>query len=103
VYNAACFPRFGVTTDGGSRARRAVAGPCSCSDARPLSTRSRKPPAIDILKVLGPVYLLAGPEGNTLIQVGSQGVLVVDTQRDQDAADVARRHQEGRRRQADPA
>jgi len=45
-------------------------------------------PAIDILKVHGQVYLLAGPAGNTLIQVGSQGVLVVDTQRDQDAADV---------------
>ena len=48
----------------------------------------QKPPAIDILKVHGQVYLLAGPAGNTLIQVGSQGVLVVDTQRDQDAVDV---------------
>jgi len=44
--------------------------------------------SIDILKVHGQVYLLAGPAGNTLIQVGSQGVLVVDTQREQDAGDV---------------
>lgn len=48
----------------------------------------QKTSSIDILKVHGQVYLLAGPAGNTLIQVGSQGVLVVDTQREQDAADV---------------
>jgi cyclase len=44
--------------------------------------------SIDILKVHGQVYLLAGPAGNTVIQVGSQGVLVVDTQREQDAGSV---------------
>lgn len=48
----------------------------------------QKPSSIDILNVHGQVYLLAGPAGNTLIQVGAQGVLVVDTQREQDADDV---------------
>ena len=31
-------------------------------------------------KIQGSVYLLAGPSGNTVVQVGEQGVLVVDTQ-----------------------
>jgi cyclase len=44
--------------------------------------------SIDILRVHGQVYLLAGPAGNTVIQVGTQGVLVVDTQREQDADDL---------------
>ena len=35
---------------------------------------------IEILKVQGNVYLLAGPGVNTVVQVGEQGVLVVDTQ-----------------------
>jgi cyclase len=35
---------------------------------------------IEILKIQGNVYLLAGPSGNTVVQVGEQGVLVVDTQ-----------------------
>jgi glyoxylase-like metal-dependent hydrolase (beta-lactamase superfamily II) len=48
----------------------------------------QKPSSIDILNVHGQVYLLAGPAGNTVIQVGAQGVLVVDTQREQDADDV---------------
>ena len=42
-------------------------------------------PAIEILPVHGQVYLLAGPSSNTTIQVGPQGVLVVDTMREQDA------------------
>ena len=33
----------------------------------------------------GQVYLLASAAGNALIQVGAQGVLVVDTMREQDA------------------
>jgi glyoxylase-like metal-dependent hydrolase (beta-lactamase superfamily II) len=36
---------------------------------------------IEILKIQGNVYLLAGPGVNTVVQVGEQGVLVVDTQR----------------------
>jgi len=39
---------------------------------------------IDILPVHGQVYLLAGPASNTSIQVGPQGVIVVDTMREQD-------------------
>jgi glyoxylase-like metal-dependent hydrolase (beta-lactamase superfamily II) len=35
---------------------------------------------IETLHVQGNVYLLAGPEGNTVVQIGDEGVLVVDTQ-----------------------
>ena len=42
-------------------------------------------PAMDVLKVHGQVYLIAGPASNTVVQVGEQGVLVVDTMREQDA------------------
>ena len=35
---------------------------------------------IQVLKVQGNVYMLAGPGGNTTLQVGDVGVLVVDTQ-----------------------
>jgi len=40
---------------------------------------------IEILPVHGQVYLLASPAANALVQAGAQGVLVVDTMRDQDA------------------
>jgi glyoxylase-like metal-dependent hydrolase (beta-lactamase superfamily II) len=40
---------------------------------------------LDVLKVHGQVYLVAGPASNAIIQVGDQGVLVVDTMREQDA------------------
>ena len=40
---------------------------------------------IEILPVHGQVYMLVGPAGNTAIQVGPQGVIVVDTMREQDA------------------
>jgi len=40
---------------------------------------------MDVLKVRGQVYLVAGPASNALVQVGDQGVLVVDTMREQDA------------------
>jgi len=42
-------------------------------------------PAMDVLKVHGQVYLVAGPVSNAVVQVGDQGVLVVDTMREQDA------------------
>ena len=35
---------------------------------------------IQVLKVQGNVYMVAGPGGNTTVQVGDVGVLVVDTQ-----------------------
>ena len=41
--------------------------------------------ALDVLKVHGQVYLIAGPASNAVVQVGDQGVLVVDTMREQDA------------------
>ncbi len=48
------------------------------------------PPALPVpnveittLKVQGNVYMLAGPGGNTTVQVGDEGVLVVDTQTQQ--------------------
>jgi cyclase len=40
---------------------------------------------IEVLPVHGQVYMLAGPAGNAAIQVGPQGVVVVDTMREQDA------------------
>src|ERR1035438_9451748 len=35
---------------------------------------------IHILKVQGNVYMLVGPGGNTTVQIGANGVLVVDSQ-----------------------
>jgi cyclase len=35
---------------------------------------------MQVLKVQGNIYMLAGPGGNTTVQVGDTGVLVVDTQ-----------------------
>ena len=42
-------------------------------------------PLLDVLKVRGQVYLIAGPVSNAVVQVGADGVLVVDTMREQDA------------------
>src|SRR5690606_656786 len=36
--------------------------------------------AIEVLPVQGQVFLLAGPGGNTAVQVGDEAVVVVDTQ-----------------------
>jgi cyclase len=48
-------------------------------------TLGQQTPPIEILPVRGQVYLLASAAGNTVIQVGAQGVLVVDTMREQDS------------------
>ena len=48
----------------------------------------QRPSSIDILPVHGQVYLLAGPGSNAVVQVGSQGVLVVDTMREQDGDEL---------------
>ena len=45
----------------------------------------QRPAAIEILPVHGQVYLLASASGNALLHVGAQGVLVVDTMREEDA------------------
>src|SRR3954463_15504200 len=42
-------------------------------------------PAMDVLKIHGQTYLVAGPASNAVVQVGDQGVLVVATMREQDA------------------
>ena len=47
--------------------------------------RGQSPAPIEILPVHGQVYLLASATANAVIQVGPQGVLVVDTMREQDA------------------
>jgi glyoxylase-like metal-dependent hydrolase (beta-lactamase superfamily II) len=55
---------------------------------RGMTIRAQQPaPAngIDVVPVHGQVYLLAGPASNSVVQVGPQGVLVVDTMRGQDA------------------
>jgi glyoxylase-like metal-dependent hydrolase (beta-lactamase superfamily II) len=36
--------------------------------------------AIEVLPVQGQIYLLAGPGGNTTVQIGDEAVIVVDTQ-----------------------
>jgi glyoxylase-like metal-dependent hydrolase (beta-lactamase superfamily II) len=36
--------------------------------------------AIEVLRAQGPVFMLAGPRGNTAVQVGSEGAFVVDAQ-----------------------
>ena len=47
---------------------------------RPIATAGVPANEIQILPVQGNVYLLAGPQGNSTIHVGEEGVLVVDTQ-----------------------
>src|SRR5437899_3130450 len=57
-----------------------------CATGVAQAQRGPTPAArMDVLKVHGQVYLVAGPASNALVQVGDQGVLVVDTMRDQDA------------------
>jgi cyclase len=43
------------------------------------------PPRLETLPVKGQVHLIANPEGNAVVQLGPQGVLVVDTMREQDS------------------
>jgi len=57
--------------------------------ASAVAVKAQRPqqpaPPMDVLKVRGQVYLVAGPASNAVVQVGDQGVLVVDTMREQDA------------------
>jgi cyclase len=50
-----------------------------------VTARAQRGSSMDVLKVHGQVYLIAGPASNAVVQVGDQGVLVVDTMREQDA------------------
>ena len=59
----------------------AAAAPRSSSQTAAGAVRAQE---IDILPVHGQVHLLAGPAANAVIHVGPQGVLVVDTMREQD-------------------
>ena len=64
----------------------AVAAAVLQSERAVRAQQAQQPaPAIEILPVHGQIYVLAGPSSNTTIQVGPQGVLVVDTMREQDA------------------
>ena len=49
---------------------------------------ARQSAPIEVLRVQGNVYMLVGPGGNTAVQVGEDGVVVVDTQLDSTAEDV---------------
>jgi glyoxylase-like metal-dependent hydrolase (beta-lactamase superfamily II) len=53
--------------------------------AASFATAHAQSPALDVLKVHGQVYLVAGPVSNAVVQIGEQGVLVVDTMRAEDA------------------
>jgi glyoxylase-like metal-dependent hydrolase (beta-lactamase superfamily II) len=45
-----------------------------------LSAQAPPGSAVEVLHVQGRVYLLAGPDANTVVQIGDEGVVVVDTQ-----------------------
>src|SRR5438477_6405506 len=65
---------------------RALIAMLSCVIGLSAQREPQRPtPSMDVLKVHGQVYLIAGPASNTVVQVGDQGVLVVDTMREQDA------------------
>lgn len=60
----------------------------SCSAQQPVAAAAAgepsgraaaEPPGVAILPVRGNVFMLVGPEANATVQVGPQGVLVVDT------------------------
>jgi glyoxylase-like metal-dependent hydrolase (beta-lactamase superfamily II) len=53
-----------------------------------LTAQQRPAGLLETLPVKGQVYLVANPEGNAVVQMGPQGVLVVDTMREQDAASL---------------
>jgi cyclase len=69
----------------GVRAQRAQQPVTLPAALTPASPGMPGMPAMDVLRVHGQVYLVAGPASNALVQVGAQGVLVVDTMREQDA------------------
>jgi glyoxylase-like metal-dependent hydrolase (beta-lactamase superfamily II) len=66
------------------RAIAVVAG-LACASAAVHAQRAPQPVPMDVLKVRGQVHLIAGAASNAVVQIGEQGVLVVDTMREQDA------------------
>ncbi len=50
-----------------------------------LLAQQRPAGLLETLRVKGQVHLIANPEGNAVVQIGDQGVLVVDTMREQDS------------------
>ena len=50
-----------------------------------VTAQQRPGGLLETLKVKGQVHLVANPEGNAIVQTGPQGVLVVDTMREQDS------------------
>jgi glyoxylase-like metal-dependent hydrolase (beta-lactamase superfamily II) len=67
------------------KARRGVAVTIAVLTAGMAVRAQQNSSSMDVLKVHGQVYLVAGPASNAVVQVGDQGVLVVDTMREQDA------------------
>jgi cyclase len=69
-----------------NRTRSAVRLAQAFAAAAAMAAASAQPAAnfaganIEILPVQGNVYMLAGPVGNSTVQVGNDGVLIVDTQ-----------------------
>lgn len=58
--------------------RAACAGLLAAAAAAPLVAQGSA--TLDVIAVRGGVHMIAGPNGNTTIQVGADGVLVVDPQ-----------------------
>jgi len=46
---------------------------------KPQQEKDTKPPGIQVLPVQGNIYMLTGPGANITVQVGTQGILLVDT------------------------
>src|SRR5260221_7865395 len=68
---------------GGGKDAKATAP--AAAKAAPQGDAKGKTGEVHSLKVQGNVYMLVGPGGNTAIQVGDSGVLVVDTQYEENA------------------
>ena len=63
-----------------------VAALAALSFGNLLWAQQTPPGLLETLPVKGQVHLVANPEGNAVVQMGPQGVLVVDTMREQDSA-----------------
>jgi len=61
------------------RLKMANAGSPSSTAAKPIQSPTPRMGEIEVLKVQGNVYLIAGAGGNIAVQIGDQGVVVVDT------------------------
>jgi len=76
----------GAQQKGGGKAPAAKGAEPAAAKAAPKAAAKGKAGEVHSLKVQGNIYMLVGPGGNTAIQVGDSGVLVVDTQYEESAA-----------------